>query len=165
MTSADKVYGCFDNEFVISEVNSNIHIWLKDATKTSGWKYQGDYETDPWADPYNTVGLQISTKKRGAISKQCLCGETDKPTTECPQGAASKDCSKDLVRPLYAAVLKALLPHAFFLWGSFSYQVCSSVQISYTIGSVVQTDEVVPITNGFEQHFQSLMGSNNTSNH
>ena len=34
---ADSKYGCFDNEFVISEVNSNVNMWLKttDAAEVS----------------------------------------------------------------------------------------------------------------------------------
>ena len=51
---AGKVYGCYDHEFVTSEVNSDVHIWLKDSEK--GWAYSGSFETDPWEDPYNTIG-------------------------------------------------------------------------------------------------------------
>jgi len=84
-------YGCFDNEFVISEVNSNVHMWLKteDTTKEYspglGYQLYGDrgFFSDPWGDKYNTIGLQISTKKKGAISEACKKEE-------------EKDCSNEL---------------------------------------------------------------------
>lgn len=52
--STGKVYGCYDHEFVTSEVNADVHIWLKDSEK--GWTFSGSFETDPWEDPYNTIG-------------------------------------------------------------------------------------------------------------
>ncbi|GMH59657.1 hypothetical protein TL16_g02874 [Triparma laevis f. inornata] len=117
-------YGCFDNEFVLSEVNSDVHMWVKtdDASKEvrtrrrrsptrtkpseersdelSGSEEGGDdvfyseglgyslygeigWESDAWGDKYNTIGLQISTKKKGAISDECK-RDTD------------KDCSAEL---------------------------------------------------------------------
>ena len=46
---------------------------------------------------HGRAGLQISTKKRGPISAQCRCDEPDnKDTKACPEGPASKDCSRDL---------------------------------------------------------------------
>ena len=69
---------------------------MSDTAAKGGWKLHGRFQSDPWGDPYNTVGLQISTKKKGAISDTCLCG-TDLQTAEaCPDGEASKDCSSDL---------------------------------------------------------------------
>jgi hypothetical protein len=65
------VYGCFDTEFVISEVNADINLWLKDESVEGGWKLHGRFQTDPWGDAYNTIGLQISTKKKGSISIPC----------------------------------------------------------------------------------------------
>ena len=35
----NKEYGCFDHEFVISEVNSNVHIWLKDIQRRQDGSY------------------------------------------------------------------------------------------------------------------------------
>ena len=84
-------YGCFDNEFVLSEVNSNVNMWLKTDKEEEmyhpglGFKLYGNtgFMSDPWGDVYNTVGLQISTKKKGEISADCLKEE-------------EKDCSKEL---------------------------------------------------------------------
>lgn len=90
------IFGCFDNEFVISEVNSDINLWLSDATAKGGWRLHGRFQADPWADPYNTVGLQISTKKKGDISATCLCGSAAQSSEACPDGEESKDCSADL---------------------------------------------------------------------
>ena len=82
----DPKYGCFDNEFVISEVNSNVHVWLKDDKEPTGWKlYAGKgFLQDPWEDQYNTIGFLVATKKRGEISAECLATDD------------TKDCSKDL---------------------------------------------------------------------
>jgi len=30
-----KMFGCFDHEFVISEVNSNVHLWVKNGKSYS----------------------------------------------------------------------------------------------------------------------------------
>ena len=35
------VYGCFDAEFVISEVNADVNLWLKDDSFPGGWKLHG----------------------------------------------------------------------------------------------------------------------------
>ena len=82
----NKEYGCFDHEFVISEVNSNVHIWLKDSTKATGWKlYLNEgFMSDPWNDVYNTIGYLVATKKRGSISADCMRKD------------ALRDCSKEL---------------------------------------------------------------------
>jgi len=90
--NSDTKYGCFDNEFVLSEVNSNVHMWIKtdDATKEYspglGYELYGNvgYMSDAWGDKYNTIGLQISTKKKGGISAECLKEDE------------TKDCSKEL---------------------------------------------------------------------
>ena len=35
------------------------------------WHDKTRFPTDPWGDEYNTIGLQISTKKKGSISDAC----------------------------------------------------------------------------------------------
>eukprot|EP00619_Florenciella_sp_RCC1007_P003965 CAMPEP_0205920300 /NCGR_PEP_ID=MMETSP1325-20131115/10981_1 /ASSEMBLY_ACC=CAM_ASM_000708 /TAXON_ID=236786 /ORGANISM="Florenciella sp., Strain RCC1007" /LENGTH=1353 /DNA_ID=CAMNT_0053287977 /DNA_START=80 /DNA_END=4141 /DNA_ORIENTATION=- len=84
--SQDVKYGCFDSEFVISEVNSDVKLWVVDESSANGFKWHEKtrFSTDPWGDEYNTIGLQISTKKKGSISDACR--KTD----------ADKDCSADL---------------------------------------------------------------------
>eukprot|EP00854_Cymbomonas_tetramitiformis_P021658 gene21658-26048_t len=79
--NSDKKYGCWDNQFVISEVNSNVNVWTQEG---AGWDLFGTFQSDPFGDVYNTIGLQISTKKKGAISADCL------------QEEPLKDCSADL---------------------------------------------------------------------
>ena len=90
-------YGCFDSQFVIGETNANILIHVRSANSsaaTSSYKLYPEgcgescgFMTDPFGDPFATVGLQISTKKKGDISLACLKVATD---TE------PRDCSKDL---------------------------------------------------------------------
>ena len=62
----------WDNEFVISETNADIVMWVSDAA-TGGKTWRRDpagcevvdggagcgFPTDPWGDPFNTIGLQI----------------------------------------------------------------------------------------------------------
>jgi hypothetical protein len=91
-------YGCFDSQFVISEVNSNILMWTRAAGASEGTKWalypencgtaaECGFLTEPFGDPFGTVGLQISTKKRGAISAACRRGlGAEEP----------RDCSKEL---------------------------------------------------------------------
>ena len=93
-------YGCFDSQFVISETNANILIYTK--KRQSGVFNGNDFElypkncgdivscgfpTDPFGDAFATVGLQISTKKKGEISPSCLKGKDDDEV---------RDCSRDL---------------------------------------------------------------------
>jgi hypothetical protein len=69
----DAKYGCFDGEFVISEVNANVNLWIR-TPENQTWRRYGPssgYTTDPFGDEYNTIGLQISTKKKGEISDTC----------------------------------------------------------------------------------------------
>ena len=88
----NNLYGCFDNEFVISEVNSNVHLWVQESSEVNmykaglGYRLHNEigFESDAWGDQYNTIGLQISTKKKGGISNEC------KATDD------TKDCSKEL---------------------------------------------------------------------
>jgi hypothetical protein len=88
----NELFGCWDNEFVISEVNSNVHMWLKTKEGETeydaglGYRLHNDqaFMSDAWGDKYNTIGLQISTKKKGAISAECLLENED------------QDCSKEL---------------------------------------------------------------------
>ena len=76
----------WDNEFVISETNANIVMWVPDAA-TGGKTWRRDpagceavdggagcgFPTDPWGDPFNTIGLQIRysgerARERGGYS-------------------------------------------------------------------------------------------------
>jgi len=76
--------GSYDNEFVISEVNANFHLWERPAGSSDTYTFLDSFPTDPFDDHFNTIGLQISTKKpRDGISSKCL-----DPST--------KDCSRDL---------------------------------------------------------------------
>eukprot|EP00946_MAST-07B_sp_MAST-7B-sp1_P005337 g5337.t1 len=97
--SQSGAYGCFDSQFVISEVNSNILMWTRNSGATGGkdaWKLYPEgcgsitecgFPTDPFGDPFGTIGLQISTKKRGRISDECRRSlKAEKP----------RDCSKEL---------------------------------------------------------------------
>ena len=88
----------WDHEFVISEVNADIQMWVKDENASTGWSLtpKGCNETeagcgfasDPFNDAFATIGLQLSTKKKGAISAECARTESssDEP----------RDCTKDL---------------------------------------------------------------------
>lgn len=82
-----KRFGCWDNEFVIGEVNANYNFWVKSSAAESGSKFtlMDSYLSDPWGDSFGTIGQQISTKKPGAaISDDCL-------------DAMVSDCSADLL--------------------------------------------------------------------
>ena len=90
-------YGCFDSQFVISEVNADILIRTRKILENGNksWELYGcdtqgqncGFHTDPFGDPFNTVGLQISTKKKGPISDRCRRGLSDEEP---------RDCSKEL---------------------------------------------------------------------
>jgi hypothetical protein len=77
----DTKYGCYDAEFVISEVNSNVNIWIEDATSPTGWTLDpgSPYTADPFGDEFNTIGLQTgsrSARKRRAESRTCVGRKT-----------------------------------------------------------------------------------------
>ena len=57
----DPKYGCFDTEFVISEVNADYTYW-KDESSEKGWTLLNTFPKDPW-DDFSTIGLSISTKR------------------------------------------------------------------------------------------------------
>ncbi len=88
-------YGCFDSQFVISETNANIILYTKSATNTGdnnnfelypkgcGTTYECGYKKDPFGDEFGTVGLQISTKKKGEISAKCLKSVNDDEPRDC----------------------------------------------------------------------------------
>jgi hypothetical protein len=90
-------YGCFDSQFVIGETNANILIHTRGADSiaaASSYKpYPEDcgencgFLTDPFGDEFATVGLQISTKKKGDISE--ACAKTINHDTP-------RDCTSDL---------------------------------------------------------------------
>ena len=66
------------------EVNANYHLWERPAGSSDTFTFLDSFPTDPFDDPFNTIGLQISTKKpRDGISSSCL-----DPST--------KDCTRDL---------------------------------------------------------------------
>jgi len=89
----NELFGCWDNEFVISEVNSNVHMWLQTTDPATdydtglGYRLHGNvaFMSDAWGDKYNTIGLQISTKKKGGISDLCANDKSE-----------DHDCSKEL---------------------------------------------------------------------
>ena len=56
------------------QVNANVNLWYKEfgAQEGAPFKLMSVYADDPFGDPFNTVGLQISTKKPGQISYECL---------------------------------------------------------------------------------------------
>lgn len=87
-------HGCYDTQFVLSEANANINVWMRSdaaacaadtalgcANTSDGaggvvyYARQGSYETDPWGDEMGTVGTAIYTKRVGAISAACLLDE------------------------------------------------------------------------------------------
>merc|ERR1719410_981645 len=77
-------FGCFDNEFVISETNANYNFWTKKSTDSRTHKFTllGSYETEHWG--YPTIGQRMSTKKPGNVSSSCsnplirYCGDGDR---------------------------------------------------------------------------------------
>ena len=91
--SQSNTFGCYDNQFVISEVNSNILMYTKsnDGDDTSfelypkdcGTKEQCGFAQDPFGDVYNTVGLQISTKKKGTVSDACKRSMDSESPRDC----------------------------------------------------------------------------------
>ena len=66
-------------------MNADVRLWTRTSAGGS-WSLHDQFTTDPFGDEFNTIGLQISTKKRGAISASCLLGDDD----------PDKDCSSDL---------------------------------------------------------------------
>ena len=96
--------GCYDAQFVLSETNANINLWLRsDAAScapgggatlgcanttdaSSGtvayYERQGTYETDPWGDELGTIGAMIYTKRVGPISDACV-GDEDAEGWTC----------------------------------------------------------------------------------
>ena len=64
-------FGCFDQEFVISEVNAQYNVWMREGTFGPFDFYDGFME-DPW-DAAMTIGQQMSVKKPGVgISDDCV---------------------------------------------------------------------------------------------
>eukprot|EP00485_Elphidium_margaritaceum_P016922 CAMPEP_0202726164 /NCGR_PEP_ID=MMETSP1385-20130828/184472_1 /ASSEMBLY_ACC=CAM_ASM_000861 /TAXON_ID=933848 /ORGANISM="Elphidium margaritaceum" /LENGTH=966 /DNA_ID=CAMNT_0049392377 /DNA_START=40 /DNA_END=2940 /DNA_ORIENTATION=- len=76
-------FGCYDNEFVISETNANYTFWFKKSTDSKFTKFhfltEIEAENDPHYDRSSnsqlpqmpTVGQLMSTKKPGEISDEC----------------------------------------------------------------------------------------------
>ena len=90
----DPKYGCFDTQFVISEVNSYIFMHVKSAAGVWGRYPEGcdasavedcGFPTEPFGDPFGTIGLQISTKKRAIYLRRACAART---TTSCATAPA-----------------------------------------------------------------------------
>jgi len=71
LEGGDNKFGCFDGEFVISEVNANVNLWTRTPENQTWRRYGPSYMTDPFGDEYSTIGLQISTKNKKSISAEC----------------------------------------------------------------------------------------------
>ena len=71
--------GCYDNQFVISEVNADIKLFVRKKGSGEEFKRMGNpYATDPFDDPMNTVGVIITTSKTG-------CDFKNNPDENCKQ--------------------------------------------------------------------------------
>eukprot|EP00485_Elphidium_margaritaceum_P010903 CAMPEP_0202692530 /NCGR_PEP_ID=MMETSP1385-20130828/6885_1 /ASSEMBLY_ACC=CAM_ASM_000861 /TAXON_ID=933848 /ORGANISM="Elphidium margaritaceum" /LENGTH=1260 /DNA_ID=CAMNT_0049348073 /DNA_START=54 /DNA_END=3836 /DNA_ORIENTATION=- len=66
-------FGCFDQEFVISEVNAQFNAWVRPSTAPSSepFVFLSSWETDP-TNADLTIGQSMSTKRPGDISANCL---------------------------------------------------------------------------------------------
>ena len=78
---------CFDTQFVTSEVNADVKLYLlkgesKSDALTPSIEYAGSknnkvyyegkkYGQDPFDDTFNTIGYLVATKKPGPISLGC----------------------------------------------------------------------------------------------
>lgn len=49
-TGSNAVYGCWDTQFVISEVNADINMWVKKESAQGGWELYTTTYTDPFGD-------------------------------------------------------------------------------------------------------------------
>eukprot|EP01063_Lacrimia_lanifica_P028893 TRINITY_DN4305_c0_g1_i2.p1 TRINITY_DN4305_c0_g1~~TRINITY_DN4305_c0_g1_i2.p1 ORF type:complete len:665 (+),score=118.53 TRINITY_DN4305_c0_g1_i2:372-2366(+) len=47
-TSTAGKHGCYDSEFVISEVNANVNQWVEDAASPTGWKSPSPSHRPQW---------------------------------------------------------------------------------------------------------------------
>eukprot|EP01083_Nonionella_stella_P288103 980558_1 len=68
-------FGCFDNEFVISETNANYLFWIKWSPWYRQYELYDIYEYDPLDPEYDTIGALTNTKKpksTNMISNDCL---------------------------------------------------------------------------------------------
>lgn len=90
----DIKFGCFDSQFVISEVNANILMYTSSLEtpgtgifelypKDCGTKEQCGFPSDPFGDVFATIGLQISTKKKGPISDACKRDANSETPRDC----------------------------------------------------------------------------------
>jgi hypothetical protein len=71
--------GCYDNQFVISEVNADIKLFVRKKGSGDEFKPMGNpYATDPFDDHMNTVGVIITTSKTG-------CDFKNNPDENCKQ--------------------------------------------------------------------------------
>merc|ERR1711871_1031148 len=62
--------GCYDNQFVISETNANINLYVRKQGSKGPFVYEDSYASDPFLDEMNTVGALIVTSKPGCNLEQ-----------------------------------------------------------------------------------------------
>eukprot|EP01063_Lacrimia_lanifica_P000233 TRINITY_DN1010_c0_g1_i3.p1 TRINITY_DN1010_c0_g1~~TRINITY_DN1010_c0_g1_i3.p1 ORF type:complete len:841 (+),score=254.58 TRINITY_DN1010_c0_g1_i3:55-2577(+) len=82
-----EVYGCYDHEFVVSEANANVNLWVTDAASPTGWRLYDAYQTNPWGMHEATLGKLAATKRPGPISAACHLSEDH----------VDHDCSGDML--------------------------------------------------------------------
>eukprot|EP01063_Lacrimia_lanifica_P028895 TRINITY_DN4305_c0_g1_i4.p1 TRINITY_DN4305_c0_g1~~TRINITY_DN4305_c0_g1_i4.p1 ORF type:complete len:549 (+),score=55.46 TRINITY_DN4305_c0_g1_i4:372-2018(+) len=70
-TSTAGKHGCYDSEFVISEVNANVNQWVEDAASPTGWKLHRVHLTAPSGNAYDTQGHLALSKRPGPVSTGC----------------------------------------------------------------------------------------------
>jgi hypothetical protein len=76
--------GCYDNQFVISETNADINLYVRKQGSNEPFVYEDSYAADPFEDEMNTVGTLIVTSKPG-------CN-----TEEHDEASPSKNCKLDI---------------------------------------------------------------------
>ena len=85
--------GCYDNQFVISEVNADIKLFArKKGTSEEFKQHDSNYAVDPFGDEMNTVGVLITTSKPG-------CDFEDNPSEACKLDVTSKYKKKEPSSP------------------------------------------------------------------
>merc|ERR1711871_131449 len=61
---------CFDGQFVISEVNADVKMWVTVAEPKGGFRLYDKFHMDPFKDE-DTIGVKTVTKAPGPISDRC----------------------------------------------------------------------------------------------
>jgi len=93
----------FDGEFIISEVNANTDLWVKEGTK---WTFYDRFSTDPF-DDLSTIGQQISTKKAGSDALDDITDSYKEAEPSGP-GAPTKKWSPAMMVPAESTELVQL---------------------------------------------------------